>query len=51
MVRRADPCDDGGDILTGGLSELVKGNSAQLLTRLEEQAGNMKRDMSGHPSM
>jgi hypothetical protein len=45
IVRRADPCDDGGYILTvGGLSELVMGNNAQLLTSLEEQAGNIKRD-------
>jgi len=45
IVRRAVPCDDDGYILTaGGLSELVMGNSAQLLTSLEEQAGNIKRD-------
>ncbi|SOB74737.1 SNF2 family N-terminal domain-containing protein [Marinobacter sp. LV10R510-11A] len=39
IVRRADPCDDGGYILTvDGLSELVSGKSAQFLTRLEEDA-------------
>ncbi|MGX5218931.1 DEAD/DEAH box helicase [Pseudomonas segetis] len=39
VVRRADPCDDGGYILTvDGLSELVNGKSAQFLSRLEEQA-------------
>ena len=39
IVRRADPCDDGGYILTvDGLSELVMGKSAQFLTSLEEQA-------------
>lgn len=39
LVRRADPCDDGGYLLTvDGLSELVSGKSAQFLTRLEEQA-------------
>lgn len=38
IVRRADPCDDGGYILTvDGLSELVSGKSAQFLTALEEQ--------------
>ncbi|HCF1684379.1 TPA: DEAD/DEAH box helicase [Pseudomonas aeruginosa] len=39
VVRRADPSDDGGYILTvDGLSELVNGKSAQFLSRLEEQA-------------
>ncbi|PFG54294.1 SNF2 domain-containing protein [Marinobacter sp. LV10R520-4] len=39
IVRRADPCDDGGYILTvDGLSELVMGKSAQFLTSLEEKA-------------
>lgn len=39
IVRRADPSDDGGYILTvDGLSELVNGKSARFLTRLEEQA-------------
>ncbi|WP_305858042.1 DEAD/DEAH box helicase [Balneatrix alpica] len=39
IVRRADPCDDGGYILTvDGLSELVNGKSARFLTRLEEEA-------------
>lgn len=39
IVRRADPCDDGGYILTvDGLSELVNGKSARFLTRLEEDA-------------
>jgi hypothetical protein len=37
IVRRADPSDDGGYILTvDGLSELVNGKSARFLTRLEE---------------
>jgi superfamily II DNA or RNA helicase len=39
IVRRADPSDDGGYILTvDGLSELVAGKSARFLTVLEEQA-------------
>ena len=39
IVRRADPSDDGGYILTvDGLSELVNGKSARFLTQLEEQA-------------
>lgn len=39
IVRRADPSDDGGYVLTvDGLSELVSGKSAQFLTRLEEAA-------------
>ncbi len=39
IVRRADPSDDGGYILTvDGLSELVSGKSARFLTKLEEQA-------------
>ena len=39
IVRRADPCDDGGYILTvDGLSELVSGKSARFLSRLEEDA-------------
>ncbi|MFC2990622.1 DEAD/DEAH box helicase [Halomonas tibetensis] len=39
IVRRADPSDDGGYILTvDGLSELVSGKSARFLTRLEEEA-------------
>jgi superfamily II DNA or RNA helicase len=37
IVRRADPSDDGGYILTvDGLSELVNGKSARFLTKLEE---------------
>ncbi len=37
IVRRADPSDDGGYILTvDGLSELVSGKSARFLSRLEE---------------
>ncbi|MGO3296476.1 helicase-related protein [Marinobacter sp.] len=43
VVRRADPCDDGGYILTvDGLSELVSGKSAQFLTQLEEDAGAIR---------
>jgi superfamily II DNA or RNA helicase len=43
VVRRADPCDDGGYILTvDGLSELVSGKSAQFLTRLEEGANAIR---------
>ena len=43
IVRRADPCDDGGYILTvDGLSELVNGKSARFLTRLEEEAGTIR---------
>jgi hypothetical protein len=39
IVRRADPSDDGGYVLTvDGLSELVSGKSARFLTRLEEDA-------------
>jgi hypothetical protein len=39
IVRRADPSDDGGYVLTvDGLSELVSGKSARFLTRLEEGA-------------
>lgn len=39
IVRRADPSDDGGYILTvDGLSELVNGKSARFLTCLEEEA-------------
>ena len=39
IVRRADPSDDGGYVLTvDGLSELVSGKSARFLTRLEEEA-------------
>lgn len=39
IVRRADPSDDGGYVLTvDGLSELVNGKSARFLTKLEEQA-------------
>src|SRR5690554_372421 len=39
IVRRADPSDDGGYVLTvDGLSELVSGKSARFLTRLEENA-------------
>ncbi|WP_435403867.1 DEAD/DEAH box helicase [Halomonas sp. MA07-2] len=39
IVRRADPSDDGGYILTvDGLSELVSGKSARFLTQLEEEA-------------
>lgn len=38
MVRRADPCDGGGYVLTvDGLFKLVNGRSAQFLTRLEQQ--------------
>ncbi|MEX1213442.1 DEAD/DEAH box helicase [Saccharospirillum sp.] len=37
IVRRADPSDDGGYVLTvDGLSELVNGKSARFLTKLEE---------------
>jgi hypothetical protein len=37
IVRRADPSDDGGYILTvDGLPELVSGKSARFLTQLEE---------------
>lgn len=37
IVRRADPSNDGGYIVTvDGLSELVNGKSARFLTRLEE---------------
>ncbi|MCX2830436.1 DEAD/DEAH box helicase [Microbulbifer thermotolerans] len=43
IVRRADPCEDGGYILTvDGLSELVNGKSARFLTRLEEEAGAIR---------
>lgn len=43
IVRRADPCDDGGYILTvDGLSELVSGTSAQFLTTLEEDANAIR---------
>ncbi|MGO2135995.1 MAG: helicase-related protein [Marinobacter sp.] len=43
IVRRADPSDDGGYILTvDGLSELVSGKSAQFLTQLEEAAGAIR---------
>lgn len=43
IVRRADPSEDGGYILTvDGLSELVSGKSAQFLTRLEEQANAIR---------
>jgi len=39
IIRRADPSDDGGYLLTvDGLAELVNGKSAQFLTQLEEQA-------------
>lgn len=39
VVRRVDPSDDGGQILTvDGLSELVAGRSARFLSRLEEDA-------------
>ncbi len=39
LVRRADPSDDGGYVLTvDGLSELVSGKIARFLTRLEEDA-------------
>lgn len=39
IVRRADPSDDGGSILTvDGLSDLVAGKSARFLTVLEEKA-------------
>src|SRR5690625_4075574 len=39
IVRRVDPSDDGGEILTvDGLSELVAGRSARFLSRLEEDA-------------
>ncbi|WP_175540390.1 hypothetical protein [Halomonas sp. QHL1] len=37
IVRRADPSDDGGYVLTvEGLSELVSGKSARFLIKLEE---------------
>ncbi|WP_445145260.1 DEAD/DEAH box helicase [Dyella sp. Tek66A03] len=38
LVRRVDPSSDGGDLLIcDGVSELVRGRSAQFLTRLEER--------------
>ncbi|RDI98961.1 ATP-dependent helicase [Dyella solisilvae] len=38
LVRRVDPSNDGGDLLIcDGVSELVRGRSAQFLTRLEER--------------
>lgn len=43
IIRRADPCEDGGYILTAdGISELVNGKSARFLTRLEEGAGGIR---------
>lgn len=43
IVRRADPSDDGGYILTvDGLSELVSGKSARFLTQLEEKANAIR---------
>jgi superfamily II DNA or RNA helicase len=43
IVRRADPSDDGGYVLTvDGLSELVNGKSARFLSRLEEQADTIR---------
>jgi superfamily II DNA or RNA helicase len=37
LVRRVDPSSDGGDLLIcDGVSELVRGRSAQFLTRLED---------------
>ena len=38
LVRRVDPSSDGGELLfCDGVSELVRGRSAQFLTRLEER--------------
>lgn len=38
LVRRVDPSGDGGDLLMcDGVSELVRGRSAQFLTKLEER--------------
>lgn len=38
LVRRVDPSSDGGDLLMcDGVSELVRGRSAQFLTKLEER--------------
>ena len=38
LVRRVDPSSDGGDLLIcDGVSELVRGRSAQFLTKLEER--------------
>lgn len=43
VVRRADPSDDGGYVLTvDGLPELVNGKSARFLSQLEEQAGAIR---------
>lgn len=40
-IQRVDRCADGGYLLhCSGLSELVRGRSAQFMTRLEEQMGN-----------
>ncbi|HRF13339.1 MAG TPA: ATP-dependent helicase, partial [Candidatus Accumulibacter phosphatis] len=38
LIRRVDPSSDGGYLLgCGGVSELVRGRSAQFLTQLEEE--------------
>ncbi len=38
LVRRVDPSSDGGNLLTcDGVSELVRGRSAQFLTQLEDE--------------
>lgn len=43
-IQRVDRCADGGYLLhCNGLSELVRGRSAQFMTRLEEQMGNAPR--------
>lgn len=40
LVRRVDPSSDGGSLLVcDGLSELVRGRTAEFLTRLEDQIG------------
>lgn len=43
-IQRVDRCADGGYLLhCAGLSELVRGRSAQFMTRLEEHMGNPPR--------
>ena len=43
-IQRVDRCADGGYLLhCTGLSELVRGRSAQFMSRLEEQMGNAPR--------
>lgn len=43
IIRRADPSDDGGYILTvDGLSELVNGKGARFLTKLEEAENTIR---------